>query len=481
MVPVAEDLSRSARRRAGGGARRLLAGCLLFAVFLGAPPAARARTPEDDRIEELRREVEALRELLESGQKRLGELEREIRELTSADADAPPADATPSDPPGEPVVAEAPPAPAAEPEERWQVGYREGGGGFFLRSPDGNLQMRLLGYAQILGGAYHDDFTRADAPGDFSVRRARLDWLVDFGDRYTFFVEIDGGPGSTPGTSDFALVEAKMTTALLPDDRLKLVVGKYVSPFSTEDRISSRSLDTIERYVALNSLFLLPATDVQFGAMLRGKALRGGRLEWYAGIFNGNGRANDNLSDDNGDKELQLKLHYRVTERLKLGLGWDYSNEEEQSLQLRGLSFTPYTAIPIEGTRRGWTADFAWQAGPTSFRGEGIYFDFEDAGAELAGGFVQGGYFLRGDHSGGLQLILRTETAAIDSDRVEIPGDRIDAVTLGLNVFYGGNWRLQVNGIAEHYDGPSNLPAGSPRVEGEGWKPYLMTELQLKF
>lgn len=439
--------------------------------------AQTARTNPDERLDELRREIRELRDLLERGHDRLDALEGELRDLSSPEPAASPEPPEPTPPE---AVAEVAPAVDSTDDERWDVGYNPGGGGFFFRSPDGDLQMRLLGYIQMTGALFHDDFERDDAPGDFAVRRARLDWLVDFGERYTFFAEIDGGPGSTPGSSDFALVEAKLTTQLLPEDRLDLVIGKYVSPFSTEDRISSRSLDTAERYIALNSLFLLPAVDVQFGAMLKGKS-PDQRFEWYAGVFNGNGRANDNLSDDNGDKEIQLKAFYRTNERLRFGLGFDFSKEEVQSLQLRGLTFTPYTAIPIEGERRGLTADFLWQDGPLSFRGEGIAFEFTDSDAELAGGFVQGAYFLEGDPLGGRQLVLRVETATIDSDLVEIPGDRIDAVTLGLNWFYGGNYRVQINAIAEHYDGLSNLAPGTSRVEGDGWKPYLLTQLQIKF
>jgi hypothetical protein len=257
--------------------------------------------------------------------------------------------------------------------------------------------------------------------------------------------------------------------------------GKYVSPFSTENLISSRSLDTVERYIALNSMFLLPALDVQFGAMLHGKVLSDDRLEYFLGVFNGNGRANDNLSDDNGEKEVQLKLNYQASEALKLGLGFDTTREEAQSLELRGLSFTPWVAVPIEGRRNGVTADFAWKRGRWSLRGEGLYFDYSDADAELGGGFVQAGYFVRGDATSGLQPLLRLETASIGSDRVELDGDRIDAVTAGLNYFLGGNLRLQVDLVAERYNGLSNLPADASRVAGDGWKPYLLTELQIKF
>lgn len=439
----------------------LAAAVVVLATVLPSPSAAEV-TPEvtpEERLLALERQMAVMQE--------------EIRRLRAEIA----ADAAEPAPPAEVAAV---PAPA----EDWEVGYREGGGGFVMRSPDGRFQFRQLGYVQVVGSVFHDDFVRDDAPGDFSIRRARIDWLADFHDRYQIFVEFDGGPGTVPGGSDFALVEAKLTANLDEEGRYQVVAGKFVSPFSTEDLLSSRSQDTVERYIALNSLFLLPATDVQFGAMLRGYWLER-RLEVMAGLFNGGGRANDNLSDDNGDKELQLKLNYRLAERpgaLKLGLGFDYSNEETQSLQLRGLSFTPWVGVPVVGTRHGVTADFAWGDGPWSFRGEGLYFDFEDADAELAGGFVQGARFLRGDAADGLQALLRLETATIDSPFLDAStGDRLDAVTLGLNYFWGGNFRLQLDAVGERYDGLTNVAPGSSRVEGDGWKPYLLTELQIKF
>jgi len=435
----------------------------VLAILFSSPGLALAEEAAARDVTALLREIAELRAELERGQERLDALEARARELAAPE--------TPEE------VAKTPPS---APQPTWEVGYREGGGGFFLRSPEGDLQMRMLGYAQVTAAAFHGDFERADEPGDFGIRRARLDWLIDFYDRYQFFVEIDGGPGSTPGSSDFALVEAKLTTDLVKSGKLQLIAGKYVSPFSTENLLSSRSLDTVERYVALNSMFLLPALDVQFGATLRGYAWDD-RLEWYAGVFNGNGRANDNISDDNDSKEYQLKFNLWPDEHWKLGLGFDASEEEPQSLQLRGLSFTPWVAVPIEGERRGWTADFKWEDGRLHFRGEGLYFDFDDAEASLGGGFVQAGYFLDGDSSDGLQLLVRAETARISSSAVDLEGDRIDAITLGLNYFYLGNFRVQLDGVFEHYNGASNLPAGTSRVEGDGWKPYLLTQLQIKF
>ena len=431
-----------------------------------------AQRREDlERIEALERELQAIKERLGQPPPAPDRASDEVPDQAPAEETAPDEAAEAA----EPAMAE----PAEQAAGAWTVGYHEGGGGFFAESPGGDVAIRNLGYVQATAGVFHDDFERTDSPGDFSVRRARLDWIVDYQQKHRLFVEIDGGPGSTPGTSDFALVVAELDYSLKGDD-LVVTAGKFISPFSTENRLSSRSLDTVERYIALNSMFLLPALDVQYGAMVSGK-VAGDRLQYYLGVFNGNGRANDNLSDDNGDKEIQGKLELFPRAGTRFGLGFDLSNEERQSLQLRGLSFTPWVAVPIEGTRRGVSADFGWGRGRLHLRGEGLAYDFADAEASLAGGFVQGAWALRGDRSNGEEILLRLETAAIDSDRVALDGDRIDAATLGLNLFRLGVIRWQIDLIAEHYNGLSNLPADQSRVEGEGWKPYLLTELQFKF
>lgn len=432
-----------------------------------ATEAERQRQEDLRRIEELERELREIKQhLLHAPAAAVGEEAAETEKDEQAEGmDETPAGAQTDEP--EP------------PDERWTLGYREGGGGFFAESPDGDYRIRQLGYVQATAAAFHDDFERVDEPGDFDIRRARLDWIIDYKDKHRLFVEIDGGPGSTPGSSDFALVVAQLDYSLKGND-LVVTAGKFISPFSTENLLSSRSLDTVERYIALNSMFLLPALDVQFGTMLSGRIFDD-RLEYFVGVFNGNGRANDNLSDDNGAKEFQAKLNLFPRSGTRFGLGFDLSDEERQSLQLRGLSFTPWVALPIEGERRGMTADFGWRRGRLRLRGEGLGYDFTDSDATLAGGFLQGSWALRGDRLNGEEILLRVETAALDSDRVALEGDRIDAVTLGLNIFRLGVIRWQIDLIAEHYNGPSNLPPDRSRVEGDGWKPYLLTELQFKF
>src|SRR5262245_43074342 len=148
------------------------------------------------------------------------------------------------------------------------AGFNKGGGGVFLKGEEYNF--RLLGYAQAVGSVFDSRFDRADENGDFSIRRARIDFAADFYDDYSIFVEFDGGPtNAQTGQSDFGLVEARINWKIVEDD-VQLRAGKFISPFSQENFRSSRDIDTVERYMALNSIFALPALDAQFGAMLYG-------------------------------------------------------------------------------------------------------------------------------------------------------------------------------------------------------------------
>ena len=358
------------------------------------------------------------------------------------------------------------------------VGFNPGGGGFYIKGDD--YQFRLLGYVQAVGTVVDGSIDRADSPGDFSVRRARIDFLADFYEDFQVLVEFDGGPGTTPvADSDFALVEARLNWKVL-DDGLQLRFGKFTTPFSTENFRSSRSIDTVERYIALNSMFLLPALDVQYGVMMHGQVGPEDRLGYFIGVFNGNGRANDNFSDNNGDKEYQAKLTYKFSDEFTAGIGLDYSREEAQTLPLADLAFNRYAAVAIDGQRYGIEGDLFWQRGPWSFRAEGIAFRFDTPGdadeAGLYGGFIQPAYFLTGDDQRGVQLLLRPEFAHLDGD-TDSEGDTLYSLTLGLNWFINPNTRLQINPAITYFDGGSTLQG----FDDDRISALLLTELQFKF
>jgi phosphate-selective porin len=356
------------------------------------------------------------------------------------------------------------------------VGLNKGGGGYFIRGEDYSL--RLRGYSQVVGSVFDSRIDRADGNGDFSIRRARIDFLADLFDDYQIFIEFDGGVGNgATGVSDFALVEARLNWRVM-DEAVQLRMGKFTSPFSAENFRSSRDIDTIERYIALNSLFGLPAFDTQTGAMIHGTIGSDRKYGYYLGVFNGNGRANDNFSDDNDNKDVVAKVTYAQS-GFSAGLAFDYSDESPQMLGLSDLAFNRYVAVPVEDRRVGMNADVYWEQGPYSFRAEGVAFRFDSPmqdNVDLFGGFIQPAVFVRGGKTDGLQLLFRGEVARIDADTGD-DGDTLLSATLGASWFLNSNVRVQVNGILQYFDGSSQLLGLSDRE----LIPLLMTEVQFKF
>ena len=371
------------------------------------------------------------------------------------------------------LCAQTAPAPAtpasstpAAATAAWTFGVRPNGGGFFLTSPDGKYDFRLLGYAQAVGTVANGDFLNSFGSGDVRVRRARVGWAMTFDRKYELFIEYDG----VPQTGN--LVEARLNARLLGDE-LQLRAGKFVVPFSEEGWRSSRNYDTVERFIVLNSLYALPSLDTQIGVMLHGQLLADNKLTWYAGVWNGNASAAENNRDNNGDKELQAKVTYRFTPTFRAGLGVDHTTEETQTLRLNSLTGTRFAATDVRGTRSGIDADFLYEKARLSVRGEAMTVDFSGSDVALRGGFLQAAYFVRGNHDGGMQPLIRIETARMNARN----GDStIDALTLGVNWYLSNHVRLQVNGITENFRGVGGLS-----VRGDGLKPSLLTELQLRF
>lgn len=359
----------------------------------------------------------------------------------------------------------------AEKKPHWTFGLKPNGGGFAITSPDERLQFRLLGYAQAVATLTNSDFTNSFGNGDLRIRRARVGWLTTFDKKYELFIEYDG----VPQTGN--LVEARLNWQLKGDD-VQLRVGKFVVPFSEEGWRSSRNYDTVERFLVINSIYGLPALDTQFGAMLHGQLLPDNRLQYFVGAWNGNAAAAENNRDNNGEKEFQAKVAYKFTKELRAGVGLDLDTEEKQTLRLNSLTGTRFASVDVEGARHGLDADFLYEKGRVSFRGETMMFDFGDSDASLGGGFLQAAYFTRGNYDGGFQPLLRLETARLKNDRVTgaARSSRIDAVTAGFNWYLNNNVRVQCNAIGEHF----NRDAGQS-VHGSGWKPSLLTELQMRF
>jgi hypothetical protein len=373
------------------------------------------------------------------------------------------------------------PAFAQEPAPPWTVGVNPQGGGLFVKSPDGKALFRLYGYAQPQLTLTDEDNGNAFEESDFRVRRARVDFTVDYEERYKLFIEYDGAPSD--GT---ALVEAWAQAAYV-QDRHFVRVGKFITPFSTENLRSSRALDTVERYLALNAMFSLPALDVQFGPMLWGYLDSGKKVAYFVGVWNGNSSAGagvvngqrGNARDNNGAKNVQGRVNVKWTDALTTGAAFDLDEEEAQTLTLASYSGGRFIALPVAGDRRGLDLDAHWKRGRLNLDSEWLSSDFKDSGLKLTGGYAEAGFWVRGSEAkGGVQPVLRADLAELEGDALDaVDGNRVVAVTAGANVWFNGWTRWQINLIGEHFDGRGN---GS-FTAGSGWRPTVLSQLQIKF
>jgi phosphate-selective porin len=450
-----------------------LAPCLLFT--LNSAWAQGSRSLAD----ELRSELQAMR----TRQQALEEENRLLRtKLDDIEARLAPTPPTVSESMSASILADAT-------ESKPPVKFTQGGGGFTLN--DGPYSFSLFGFAQGLGSVYDSKLQRSDGNGDFNVRAARLDFFFDYANRYQLLVEVDTAPGNgVPGGSDFGLVVASLNTKVI-GNALQIEAGKLTDPFSTENYRTSRDVDTIERFMALNSLFILPALDSQYGAVIKGELGKERKFGYFFGTFNGNADAFNNTSDSNDSKELVAKLTY-ARPGFSAGLGLDYSRESSQLLSLTDLSFANYLTVPIQGERFGIGADAFWEWGRWTLRTEGLAFRFNvdrtpplgiaglvtsnDRTAVLSGAFIQPTVYLRGNRTQGMELLLRGEFSRLEV-RGNTDGDTLYALTLGMNWYLSPNLRLQTNSILHYFNGPSRL-LGFREKETV---PLLLTELQIKF
>lgn len=348
------------------------------------------------------------------------------------------------------------------------------GAGVSWQSEDSLAQFRILGYVQATGN-YHPHFDDANPGNAFFVRRARIDIDFDYLDLYQIFFEFDSRGSRTE------MVLAQLDIQFW--DKYTLRVGKYITPFSPENYRSSRGLSTIERYNALNSIFLIPALDTQYGVMLFAKYPK---FEYYLSLSNGNGKASQNIKESNNAKDFQARLIYNISTAVNAGASFNYAIEETQVLSLVDHQFNSFNSISITGERLGWLGDIAYQRDKWLLRGEAFAYSFTNPVSQqnqargFWGAYGELGYFLFGNKSDGFQLIGRYERASyIDpADFVQGPG-HIQSFLLGHNWYKNGIFRLQTNIIYELTDESSSLR--DVRLTGKDHALLVMAMLQLKF
>ena len=377
---------------------------------------------------------------------------------------------------------------AAKTEEDWRVGVREGGGGFFLSAPDEKFHLSLLGYGQFAAnaflGQYESTVARSDVPASFSLRRARFDLIARVFRKFELLTEV-GTPtlrGTTGvGGSDVGIIESRVTGPIY-EDALQFRLGKFVIPFSSENARSSRRLDSIERSLLLNSLIAAGYLDTQTGMLFFGRALDGG-INYFFGVFNGNGQNLDNPPDDNRFKEFHFKFSFRPVSSFAFGLAYQYGKENTRNFALLDHAFVPFATGQINGRHHGLAFDFDVTERRWSLRSEFLYYSFPELSSvtnrisAIYGANIHLGFFLSGsrEEGEGFEWIIRSEWARMVDQSADAP-DLVSAI-VGWNWWFNPNMRYQFNYIIEAPDQATGL---GPYVSAS-LKHVILNQFQIMF
>ncbi len=353
-----------------------------------------------------------------------------------------------------------------------EVTYKPGDG-VQIYNLEQQWKLSLLGYIQSTY-TVHSLNQNNSINNSFYIERARWDMIFNYKDKYQIFFELDGAPNRT------ALVLAQLDISYLKNHKIE--VGKFIVPFSPENNRSSRDLSTVERYSALNSMFLLPAFDSQYGIMFYGSFKP---INYYFSITNGNAEAAANFPENNSSKDFEFRLEYNGLRNFKFGGSLDYTSEKKQTLSLLDHTFESFNNANVNGKRIGYLGNWEYSRKKFLFRGEFFQFSFldnlslENQVERFSGGYVELGYFLRGNKTNGVQLIGRFENAQYNGKLYELYGpNSLSSYIIGTNWYRDAIFRLQVNLVYEDANQNSLL---TNRFEGKNSEFELLTMLQLKF
>jgi len=274
---------------------------------------------------------------------------------------------------------------------------------------------------------------------------------------------------------DFAGGDADLKDAYLELTKLPVVgnvkVGHFKEPFGLEELTSSKYITFMER--ALPNVF---APSRNTGLMLHDHALDE-RMTWAVGVF----RDSDDFGESTGTGEYNITGRitglpwYEDKGRKLLHLGASYSVREASGDSLRLRQRPEVHLSPRFVDTGSFAADHlgllgletALVLGPASLQAEYMTADVDSSGygdPEFSGWYVQGSYFLTGEHrsykasegafsrvkpkkdflqDGGVGAWeIAARYSNLDLDDSPIMGGELDNVTLGLNWHLNPNTRV---------------------------------------
>lgn len=299
--------------------------------------------------------------------------------------------------------------------------------GFHFESDDGLFSTNLQWRAQMRFGNPGDgdpkttaDFRTDPKTSNFELRRVRMKigghgykpWI-----KYYFEIDLQPSRTYTASSANASSRVIDWRLDVQPWDEFGFRIGQWKINYNRERVDSSGRQQFVERSI-VNEIFTI---DRQVGVMAKGRLFKGTHadLRYYAGIFNGEGRAVDNAN------EQMMKMARLQWNFLGRDLKWrqsDVKRHEKPTAQLAGgwaSTKTPCTrwsssgcgnlgGFTDEASANGsrfdieqWVAEFAMKYQGLSIQSEYHWKDIIDNelnGSEgqkyqLNGAYAQVGYF----------------------------------------------------------------------------------------
>jgi phosphate-selective porin OprO and OprP len=387
---------------------RLLTSCLLFLSFLafpgslargqGAGPAG-TTAPSSPTESASKQEVNQLRQEVAEQRQTIEQLKALVQQLVDAKTQSVSATAKAAESPqllsatlvqGAAAQGASDQKPAEKPAEKKEAPLTAGWSGehFYIKSSDGKFQIQPYGYVQTDYRAFTGDGSPADT---FLIRRARLGFQGSYGKYYDFALLMDGVPVTGVTLRD-AYVNIK------PSPAFQVQLGQYKVPFAQEEIDSDANILFIERSLASLLYPDVAATFRSPGAMVQG-SLYGGRMQYWAGAFNGKGLTTNNTT--NYPESIgRLKLYPWKTKKESMFQGMFFagaisygktrglSGETSFSGTLPDTTFTFFPSFPINGNVWRYTGEGWWYHGPWTLSGLYVQLrqDREGVGSSQSGG-----------------------------------------------------------------------------------------------
>ena len=345
----------------------------------------------------------------------------------------------------------------------------------YIRSADGNFRMQFGGRLQF---DWRSHTGTATPPSSFFIRRARFEAEGELFKHYEYKVQ-----GDFADTGSTLLRDGYININYNP--AFQVQVGQFKAPFSQEQLRSSKYYEFVERSSVAN---LTPERTP--GLMFHGE-LADGRLEYYAGAFNGLGALKANTTST-PEGYLRLRLTpFKSSGPAALrnfSFGGAFADGRHRGVdsisgETSSKSITFFVPVPVSGEIVRANAEFDWRYRRFALRGE---FDQTHQSREGLGaggtnltGVIGKAYMLmatylltgeekplnaitpkasflgRGGGWGAWELAFRYENLQMDDAQ---NGNRGRAFTFGVNWWLTKFVRYQSNFIFERIKDPLHAP-----------------------